>query len=186
MRFPKHAKLVFKGLLFDVYQWQQEMFDGSQSTFEGLKRTGTIQVIPTQGDKILISHEEQPLKPKAYTFFGGRQEKNEDALEAAKRELLEESGMESSDWELIKSYPNRGKIDWNTYLFLARNCKKVSEPHLDPGEKIEIIPVNFDRFLKIVSSEDFWGLPQVVIDILKMRLDKQKLIEFEKKLFPNS
>ncbi len=33
---PDHATCVFRGMLFDVYQWQQEMFDGSIETFEML------------------------------------------------------------------------------------------------------------------------------------------------------
>ncbi len=38
MKIPPNAKRVFKGIIFDVYQWQQKMFDGSKETFEMLKR----------------------------------------------------------------------------------------------------------------------------------------------------
>ena len=31
---PENAKKVFTGQVFDVYQWEQEMFDGSKATFE--------------------------------------------------------------------------------------------------------------------------------------------------------
>jgi len=31
---PEEAKLVFKGIIYDVYQWEQKMFDGTFSTFE--------------------------------------------------------------------------------------------------------------------------------------------------------
>ena len=30
---PKNAKKVFTGEIFDIYQWQQEMYDGSLSIF---------------------------------------------------------------------------------------------------------------------------------------------------------
>ena len=69
MKIPDNAKLVFKGVIFDVYQWQQELFDGSQATFEALKRPGTVQVIPTVGDRVLLSYEEQPGKPRRHTFL---------------------------------------------------------------------------------------------------------------------
>ena len=42
---PDHATCVFHGALFDVYQWQQEMFDGTYETFEMLRRPDTIAVI---------------------------------------------------------------------------------------------------------------------------------------------
>jgi ADP-ribose pyrophosphatase len=183
VKFPKEAKLVFKGIIFSVYQWRQQLFDGSFATFEGIKRTGTIQIIPTVGEKILLSYEEQPLKPRTYTFFGGRQETDEEPLDAAKRELLEETGMSSDDWDLYKSYQNRGNIDWDTYFFIARNCKKVSEPNLDPGERIAVKQVRFDEFLQITSRDNFWGLPHMIIDILRLRLDPTALEVFKKRLF---
>jgi ADP-ribose pyrophosphatase len=183
MKLPPTAKKVFQGVIFSVYQWQQELYDGTTATFEALQRPGTIQIIPTIGDKILLSHEEQPTKPKSFTFLGGRQEPDEEPLVTAKRELMEETGLESDDWELLKVYKNEGKIDWDMYLFAARNCRKVGEPNLDGGEKIDVIEVSWDKFLEKVSSESFWG--QIIAnDILRMRLDAAKLEIFKKKLFP--
>lgn len=183
MKLPSHAKKVFQGIIFSVYQWEQKMYDGSIATFEVLKRTGTIQIIPTVGDKILLSHEEQPTKPRSYTLLGGRQEEEEEPLIAAKRELLEETGMESDDWELLKVYHKEGKIDWDVYLFAARNCRKVAEPNLDAGERIDVVEVSWEEFLEKVSSERFWG--QIIAnDILRMRLDQKKLDSFKKNLLP--
>lgn len=160
------------------------MYDGSTEIFEALKRPGTIQIIPTVEDKILLSHEEQPTKPKSFTFLGGRMESDEEPLVTAQRELLEETGMESDDWELLKVYKNGGKIDWDVYLFAARNCKKVAEPNLDAGEKIDVVEVTWDEFLENVSSESFWG--QIIAnDILRMRLDQKKLEALKQKLFPS-
>lgn len=193
MKIPETAKLVFKGKIFDVYQWEQVLFNGSTATFEALKRPNTIQVIPTVGDpstgsgqvKILLALEEQPNKPLCNSFFGGRAEEGEEPLFTAKRELLEETGLESDDWELIKTYESEGKIQWETHLFIARNCRKVAEQNLDAGEKIEVKEVDFDEFLEIVSDEKFWGR-DIANDILRMRLNKEKLEEFKKRLLDKS
>lgn len=182
MKLPPQAKKVFQGKIFSVYQWEQQLYDGTRSTFEMLKRPGTIQIIPTAEDKLFLSYEEQPTKPKTYTLLGGRMEPDEDPLVTAKRELLEETGMESNDWELLKTYEYEGKIEWPMYLYTARNCKKVSEQHLDPGEKIEVKKVTFPEFVTITSSKDFWN-QLFANDILRMRLDRKKLDEFKKKLF---
>jgi ADP-ribose pyrophosphatase len=182
MKLPPQSKKVFQGKIFAVYQWEQKLYDGTTATFEMLKRPGTIQIIPTSDQKVYLSYEEQPTKPLSYTLLGGRQEPDEDPLVTAKRELLEETGMESDDWELLKIYDSEGKIDWPTFLFVARNCKKVAKQKLDPGEKIEVKKVSFDEFLEIVSSEKFWG-KIIANDILRMRLDKEKLEKFKKKLF---
>lgn len=182
MTIPKHAKQVFKGTIFDVYQWKQKLYDGSTTTFEALKRPATIQIIPIYQGSILLSHEEQPGKSRTYTFFGGRQEEGEDPLFTAKRELLEETGLESKNWELIKTYHAEGKIDWTTYFYVARDCVKVASQKLDAGEKIEIKEVHFDEFLNILESGNFWN-DTIANDIFKMRYKyTDKLIEFRKKL----
>lgn len=182
MKIPQHAKSVFKGEIFEVYQWEQEMFDGSTAIFEALKRPDTIQVIATQDDMILLSHEEQPNKPRSYTFLGGRQEEGEEPFVVAKRELLEEAGLESSDWELLKTYESEGKIQWTTYFFVARNCRKIAEPKLDAGEKIDVVPVDWNEFLEIIDNDNFWG-KNIAYDIHMMKHDEEKLEEFKKKVF---
>ncbi|HWY79206.1 MAG TPA: NUDIX hydrolase [Candidatus Sulfotelmatobacter sp.] len=182
MKLPQAAKKVFQGKIFSVHQWEQKLYDGTTATFEMLKRPGTIQIIPTTDDIIYISYEEQPTKPRTYTLLGGRMEPHEDPLVTAKRELLEESGLISNDWEILKTYEYEGKIEWPMYVYVARNCKKIAEQQLDPGEQIEVKKVSFDEFIKIASSEKFWN-QFFTSDILRMRLDKEKLEKFKQKLF---
>ncbi|HVZ58394.1 MAG TPA: NUDIX hydrolase [Patescibacteria group bacterium] len=183
MKIPSQAKLVFKGVIFDVYQWEQKMYDGSTAIFEAIKRTGTVQVIPTVGDKVLLSFEEQPGKPRQITFFGGRMEEGEKPLEAAKRELLEETGLQSDDWELFREYSSVGKIIWPMFFYIARNCHKVTQPHLDSGEKIEIKEFSFVEFVDIVSQENFAD-SHISNEVFRLKQDPQKLEEFRQKLFP--
>jgi len=180
MKIPPQAKRVFKGIIFDVYHWQQKMFDGSEETFEMLKRVNTIEVIAIKDGKICISHQSQPTKKDFYSLFGGRAEEGEKPLATAKRELLEESGMESNSWELYKSYRPIHKIDWEIYTFIAKDCKKVADVKLDPGEKIESMELTFDEFVDFVLSDKYWG-NEIVIDVLRMK-DKGTLDDFRKKL----
>lgn len=184
MKIPPEAKLVFKGKIFDVYQWEQKMFDGSWATFEMLKRPNTVEVIATDKDKILLSRQSQPNKLDFYSLFGGRGEENEDPLSTAKRELKEEAGLESEDWELLRTYEPMHKIDWQIYMFVARNCKRVTDPKLDVGEKIETIKWSFDRFVQIVESDKYWG-NELALDILKMKQNERKWQEFKEKIFPS-
>lgn len=180
MKLPPQAKKVFQGKIFSVYQWQQEMYDGTTETFEMLKRPDTIQIIATQGDKIILSRQSQPTKENYYSFLGGRAEEGEDPLVTAKRELLEESGLESSDWELFKVYHPVHKMEWDIYFFIAKNCQKTTEPKLDPGEKIETIVCSFDEFIAIIEDDSFWGT-EFALDILKMK-QNDTLLAFEKRL----
>jgi ADP-ribose pyrophosphatase len=59
---PDHAECVFKGVIFDVYQWQQELYDGTATTFERIRRPDTVEVIGVTDHKILIVNDEQPMR----------------------------------------------------------------------------------------------------------------------------
>src|SRR3989338_296819 len=128
MSLPPQAKKVFAGQIFDVYQWDQTLFDGTTAVFEMLKRPNSVEVIATSGDKILVAEEEQPGRPPFYTLVGGRQEVGEPPEDAGKRELLEESGCISHDWELYKEFQPTSKIDWTIYIYIARGCTVAQKP----------------------------------------------------------
>jgi len=154
---PDDAKKVFKGVLFDVYQWEQKLFDGTTTTFEKLKRPDTVTVYPVLDDgKILLLQQEQPGKTNVFTGTpGGRVDEGEDVLTAAKRELLEETGYEAREYVLWNAQHPTSKLDWVVYTFIAKGLTKVKAQKLDAGEKITLMPVNFDTFLDVAIEEKF-------------------------------
>ncbi len=61
-------------------------------------------------------------------------------LEAAKRELLEETGYSSEKFiQIGKVYPNPANQTNSIYYFLALDVTKVAGQHLDETEEIEVI-----------------------------------------------
>jgi 8-oxo-dGTP pyrophosphatase MutT (NUDIX family) len=161
---PSHAKKVFTGEIFDVYQWEQKMYDGSTQIFERLDRDDTVDVLATTKDgNILIERQSQPDRDKAFLcLIGGRIEAGEDTLEAAKREMLEETGYTSEEWSLLMSCRLMDKIHWNMYVCVARHCEKTTQQHLDPGERIDVREVTFDEFLDLVDSGDMRRIHQEI------------------------
>lgn len=182
-KIPANAKLVFKGEIFEIYQWDQKMFDGTTETFEMAKRPDTVQIICTAGSKILTVKEEQPHRPtREFGLYGGRCEPGEDALTTAKRELLEEGGLESADWELWKMYEPAVKMDWQVHFFIARDCRKVAEPRLEAGEKIEQQEIDFEKFVDMFTAHGYWS-PHFSNDLLQLKLTG-RIDELKTKLFP--
>jgi len=179
---PENAKKVFKGIIFDVYQWEQKDYDGKVKTFEKLKRPDTALIIPvTKEGKIIIAKQEQPGKSSFTGLVGGRLDEDEEPLEAAKRELLEETGYEAEDWLLFDAAQPVSKIDWAVYIFIAKGCKKVAEQNLDGAEKVEMLFVDFDEFLKLTLSDesrDEW----LKIKLLEAKLDPAKMQKIKSQL----
>src|SRR3989344_31568 len=108
---PDHATCVFRGKLFDVYQWEQKMFEGSTATYKKIKRPDTVVVFSVLKDgRIILTEQEQPGKDPFVGATGGRVDEGEDVLQAAKRELLEESGYEADRYELRAAQHPVGKM----------------------------------------------------------------------------
>ncbi len=183
---PEDAKKVFDGVIFDVYQWEQELFDGSKATFEKLRRPDTVVVFPVMDDgKIILTEQEQPGKESFIGATGGRVDEGEDVLDAAKRELLEESGYEASEYILWDAQHPTSKIDWVVYTFIAKGLRKVDDMDLDAGEKITLKPVSFDEFLELGTSEKF-AEKEIVPKLLEAKLYLEKKDALRKLFSPKS
>ena len=136
---PDNASCVFRGVLFDVYQWQQEMFDGSHGTFEMLRRPDTIAVVAIDDDgKIIACHEEQPggVLRQNHIIAGRVNAEDATVLAAAKRETEEEVGYRFKNWRLLEVHQPISKMEWFIHAFVAwGEDGKVPVRH-DAGEKI--------------------------------------------------
>jgi len=156
---PKDAKKVFSGVIYDVYQWPQKMFDGTTETFEMLKRADTVSVFPIKDGKLVVLKQLQPgwTAPK-YGFPGGRVDP-EDAspLEAVKRETQEETGLTFKNWKLVGVVQREEKLEWFHYKFVATDFEAGTDVHHDPGEQIEILYMSFDEVKELAKREPRMG-----------------------------
>lgn len=90
--------------------------------------------------------------------YGNRNDaKNtEDALAAAKRELMEETGYESGDWKFLLSVPSNATMADNyANIFVAKNCKKVSGQSLDETEYLNVHLYDRAEIDTMISSGEF-------------------------------
>jgi ADP-ribose pyrophosphatase len=182
---PDHARKVFSGVLFDVYQWEQTMFDGSARVFEKIvRRQDSVNIIAvTTGGKIILQREEQPGARPFIGTPGGRVDPGEDPLGAAKRELLEETGYEAAPghWSLWRAEQPASKIDWAVFTFIATGCRPVGKQAHEAGEKIDLMLVDYDKFLNLMDHPEFRDT-ELAMEVLKLRADPVRLAEFKKLL----
>ncbi len=169
---PKKAKKVFSGVIFEVYQWKQKMFDNTYTIFERAKRKNTVQIIlvDKKEKKIILAEEKQPLKKRKNSFIGGRIEEKETPIQTAKRELLEETGMKGKIKKL-KTFNNCSKLDWKIHYYIAYDLKKVKQPEFDSGEKIKLKKVTLKEFFKIILEEDYKSID--IANYLKTKVLKE-------------
>lgn len=88
-----------------------------------------------------------------YELCAGTIEKGEKPLEAAKRELLEETGYEGGEWTLYcQSCPNPAAMTTTNYTFLAKGVKYSGERHLEKTEDIEIHLMDYEEVKDLVMN----------------------------------
>lgn len=181
---PENANKVFSWKTFDVYQWEQEMFDWSKKIFEKLKRNDSVDIVAIdKNNSIYILEEQHPWREPFFWLVWWTCEDWETSIETARRELLEETWLESNDWELFWSYTRSSRIDHKSNIFIARNCNKIQEQNLDAWEKIKVRIVNWNDFLNIIANPKF-RVQEFALEVLR-EIFLWKEEELKNKLFKN-
>lgn len=132
MSIPKEAKPVFIGNQFTVFQWEEELFDGSKGIFEAAERSNSVKSIAiTRNGAILVNKEEQPWKGEMVVLPGGIMESGETPEEAIRRELLEETGYKAGSVELFITESAGYRLECDRFTFIVRDCEYMQSPELD-------------------------------------------------------
>ena len=87
---------------------------------------------------------------------GGMLEPGEPPINAAKRELLEETGYAAAEWIDLGSYvldPNRGVA--TMHLFLALDANQVAQPDSDDLEDQELLLLSRDEIEAALRAGEF-------------------------------
>jgi ADP-ribose pyrophosphatase len=180
---PDNAKCVFEGVIFDVYQWEQALYDGSTTTFERLAGNDIARVIPILDDgHILIINDEQPARPVLTKFPGGYVDPGETPETTMKRELLEETGYEITSYTPLIDVAPWNKIDYRRTYFVGRGAHKVSESKVQAGERVTVRLVSFDEMVSLLADG---GIDDTVLQIIALQAltDSQKMEELKKSFF---
>ena len=163
---PDRAKRVFKGVIYDVYHWPQILFDGSKITYEMLRRPDTIDVLCIVDDRIIVLDDTQPHQGTITTLPSGKVDLDDSStLMAARREVVEETGYTFHNWKLVGVRQFHAKTEWFIYTYLAWKVAKLEKPKLDPGEKITVNLMPFDKVKEVAAKEKgYMGETRFILD----------------------
>ncbi len=94
----------------------------------------------------------------------------EDALAAAERELLEETGYESAEWTHLLTIPSNANMSDNyAYLYRAKNCVKVAGQELDETEFLEVRLHTGVEIEQMIAEGNFQQAMHVTAWLLALR-----------------
>ena len=86
----------------------------------------------------------------------GSAELAQKALEAAKRELREETGYVSDDWKHVITIPSDATVSENyAYIYTAKNCRRAGEQNLDETELINVLHFSEEEIDDLIAAGKF-------------------------------
>jgi ADP-ribose pyrophosphatase len=180
---PVGAAKVYKGEVYDIWQWQQELYDGSKATFEGLARPDTAHTIGILPNRtILLVEDEQPDREAVITPAGGRLKDGEKPGEGARREFLEETGYEIGNLKPWHNYQPQARHDWTVHVFIGQQLTLAQTPEPEAGERIKILLLTFEDFLQLGRNPKLRDI-NLRIQLLEALLDTRQRAALERVLF---
>ena len=109
--------------------------------------------ITKDGQFVMEDQYRHALGQTHYELVAGVVDKGETPLEAARRELSEETGYEGGDWSLfLKLSPNPTNHTNMSYTFLAVGVEKKTEQHLEPTEDINVDVFSRDEVKELLDT----------------------------------
>jgi ADP-ribose pyrophosphatase len=115
-----------------------------------------VVALTKNGEVVLVKQYRHGVCEASLEFPGGVVEDDEDPIEGAKRELLEETGYSASILiQVGQLYPNPALQTNTLHCFLTLDAEKVGEQNLDAGEDIEVHLVPLDELIVMAKCGEF-------------------------------
>ena len=145
MRFERiDSRKVWEGKIATVRVDCFRYEDGEQAEREIVAHPGAVAVVAHDGETLfLVRQPREPVNDPALLELpaGKLDEKGEDALDTAKRELAEEIGKGARTWRKLTSfYTSPGFADEECHIYLATDLFDQSAEAIE-DERIEIVEV---------------------------------------------
>ncbi len=105
-----------------------------------------IIAITGRGEFVMVRQYRHAMDVVLDELCAGVVEQGESPLQAAQRELLEETGYGGGQWrEIMTVGQNPSICDNITHCFLAEGVERISDQHLDAGEDIAVLLLSRDE-----------------------------------------
>lgn len=148
---------VYDGILLKVFKDEIVLPNGKPGAREYIKHNGAVCIVPVFDDGRVIIEDQfrYPMGEVMVELPAGKLDSpDEDHLEAAKRELREETGYTADNWTYIG--PFAPTVAYSTeviYLYLATGLKKGNQ-ELDDDEFINVKTMKLNELVEKAMNGD--------------------------------
>lgn len=140
------TKPIFEGKIITLQVDTVRLPDGKTATREVVRHPGAVAVLALHDGKMLVVDQfRQPMGRCEVEIPAGKLEPGEDPMEAATRELEEETGYRCGDIKLLQSfYTSPGFADEIIHLYVTQDLK-MGEMSPDEDEFLELSEITLEE-----------------------------------------
>jgi 8-oxo-dGTP pyrophosphatase MutT (NUDIX family) len=149
-----HSEHRIMQVRHDYYRFEPT---GAEREFVVLEFPDWVNVIPIteDGQVVLIRQYRHGISASTWEVPGGMIDPDEEPIDAAMRELLEETGYAADSVEFLGRVSPNPAIQGNwSYSFLAKGCKYTGARNLDPFEDIEVKLFSLEEIPDLIKQEE--------------------------------
>lgn len=150
------SKLIYQGRVIALRQDTVMAVHGQTTTREVVEHPGGVCVLPVHADGslVMVRQFRYPLGQALLEFPAGKLDvAGESPLQAAQRELAEETGLQAQHWEAWGFvYTAPGFCNEKIYLFKATGLSQTKALTADNEEAIDIITLNWPQVKALLAQ----------------------------------
>jgi len=148
---------VFDGVIIHIDHLINRLPDGSEAVREVARHVGASAVLPVDenNDVYLVRQYRAPIDRVTLEIPAGKLDnKKEDRLKAAKRELSEETGLQADEWvHLDDILTTVGFCDECISLYLAKGLR-AGKAHPDSDEFLNVVRMPLAKAVEMVMNNE--------------------------------
>lgn len=151
------SRIVFKGKVFSVRRDDIIEPSGVRAARDMIAHPGSVVVMPIQEDGKIVVIRQYRYAARQYLWelVAGRIDAGENPKQAAKRELIEETGLRAKNFRVfLEFWPSPGFLEEKMFVLLAEGVTQgVAEPEED--ERIEAKAFTRAEIEKMLQNGEF-------------------------------